>query len=350
MSVDADKAAALQKTAIETLWRRGNLHWKLHSTQILIRKAIRESKQRIYYLSCSRRLGKSTLMLILAVEKCLQKPNARVIFLMPYAKDAATLAQDTLAEVMADCPEDLRPTWHGQTKEISFNNGALIRLRGVNGESAAFLRGGSADMVLLDECATMDNLEEILSSVVLPMTMTTNGTVILATTPADSPGHDSAALFEKLSARGATSVFTLKDAPHITDSVKMEYLTEAGETPEHAEACIKGDAVPKTTTAQREYYCLQVTDASSAVIPEFTRELEAEIVKEWTRPPYYYSLVSLDPGFQDMSAALFAYVDFAQGKLIVEDEFLLEKANTEDIAKAIKAKEHMLWPNKETSQ
>lgn len=346
MPIDTDKAVALQRAAVEALWRRGNLKWLLHSTQLLIRSTLEASPHQKFLICTSRRLGKTFLLLVMALEKCLQQPGARVLLTAPFAKDGQELAQDTLVTVLETCPEDLRPEWRTQAKELVFKNGSILRVKGLNNESAEFLRGGTYHLVLMDEVGSVDSLSTILASVITPTTLTTQGKIILATTPPTSLGHDSAAIYEQLAARGATAVFTLKDAPHVLDQVKISYLEEAGETPEVAEACIKGNAIPKTTTAQREYFAIWTTDSDSAVIPEFTRELEAEIVKEWQRPPYYYSLVSLDPGFQDMSAALFAYVDFAQGKLIVEDEFLIAKANTEDIAAAIQAKEKMLWANK----
>jgi hypothetical protein len=188
----------------------------------------------------------------------------------------------------------------------------------------------------------MDNLESILQSVCLPMTMTTGGTILLATTPAMSPGHDSQKQFEILAAKNALAVFTIKDAPHFTDAVKIEYLCIAGETREHAEACVRGNAIPKTTTAQREYYCLPSTDSESAIVPEFI-EAQGDIVREWPRPEYYNAIVALDPGFVDRTGILYGYWDFHANRLIVEDESLLSRANTTEIAAAIRAKEAALW-------
>jgi hypothetical protein len=344
MSVDSDKAAALQKAAVEALWRRANLRWMCHSTQLKILSAIKASNSKQFFALCSRRLGKSHLCTILAIEKCLQKPGARVLYIAPWGKDAAQIVTDILPTILATAPDDIKPVWHSQARELVFPNGSIIRLRGVNGESAAFLRGGSIDFCVVDELGIVDDAESVISSVLLPMAMTSGGTFLFASTPPMSTGHDSVAIFEKLAAQGATAVFTLKDAPHVTDAVKIEYLIEAGETPEHATACIKGDAVPKTTTARREYWASFCTDADSAVIPEFDAECERAIVKEWPRPPYFYSIVSMDPGFSDATGVLWAYTDFAQGKLIIEDEALILKGNTETIAKIIKSKEAALWP------
>lgn len=345
MSVDAAKQEALQKAAVEALWRRGSLKFKLHSTQLKILSAVKASTQRKFMVVCSRRLGKTYMLMCLAVELCLQKPGARVLYLAPYAKDAAELSQDTLSKILEDCPPDIRPEWKAQTKELVFSNGSIVRVKGVNGEAAEFLRGGSADMAILDECATMDGLEQIISSVVTPMTMTTGGRILMATTPPASTGHDSLVLYEQLAGKNATAVFTLRDAPHVTDATKIEYLVEAGETPELAEACILANGWPKGTTARREYFCEFVSDADSAVVPEFTKDLEKEIIREYKLPEYYYSIVSMDPGFNDSTGILYASVDFASGLLYIQDESLLSRANTEEIASVIKARETALWRN-----
>ncbi len=111
----------------------------------------------------------------------------------------------------------------------------------------------------------MDDLSHVVQDICLPMTMTTGGKIILASTPPRSPGHDSAAIYESLAGEGATVKFTLPDADHVPDAIKAEFLAEAGEKRTRIPAILAGTAAPETTTAKREYFCEFVTDASSAV-------------------------------------------------------------------------------------
>lgn len=338
-----DVASELADRAKLALWQRGNLRYKLHATQLKILLAINRTDSRRFFVLCSRRLGKTFLLSTMAVQTCISRPNARVVYLAPYAKDAQEISLDTLGIILQDCPAQFKPEWKEKAREFVFPNGSILRIKGVNGEHAQYLRGGSADLVILDECGLMDDLTHVVQDVCMPMTLTTDGLIVMATTPPRSPGHDSALQYEKLARKGATATFTLRDAPHINDYAKIEYLVESGEDEEHARKCIEENAWPKGTTARREYFCEFVTDASSAVVPEFTKEREAEIVREWSLPDYYDAYLSMDPGFNDRTGILFAYWDFVNYKLVVQDEALLEQANTATIAHAIASRESALW-------
>jgi hypothetical protein len=217
----------------------------------------------------------------------------------------------------------------------------------VNGEHAESLRGGAADLVILDECGTMDDLAYVVSSVVMPMTLTTGGRILLATTPSRSPGHDSVAIYEDLAGRNATVKFTILDNPRVPPEVKAEFLAEAGEPRDLVDDIVAGRKAPTTTTALREYFCEFVTDAASAVLPEFTAEAEREVVKSVTRPPYFDAYVAMDPGFQDRTAILYGYWDFRRARLVIEDESLMHRPSTTDIAAEIARKERSSWAGQE---
>ena len=311
-------------------------------------KALGESKWKQFFLCCSRRLGKSYEMVLEAIETSLKTQHGRALYLAPWAKDAADIASDLMVQILEDCPPELRPTYNAQQKEWRFpHNDALIRFKGVNGEHARYLRGGAAHIVILDEVGDMDDLHTVIHSVVLPMTMTTGGRIIMATTPAMSAGHESHTIFEELAGKNAVVTFTLRDAPHVSTDTKAEYLIEAGETPDDAYRILAGEMLPKTTAAQREYWCMWVTDSSKAVVPEWSEEVQKACVIDHPRPSHFDAYVSMDPGFSDRTGILFAYWDFMNAKLVIEDELLLHRANTQEITQSIMRKERELWGHKE---
>jgi len=90
-----------------------------------------------------------------------------------------------------------------------------------------------------------------------------------------------------------------------------------------------------------------VTDAASAVLPEFTAEAQAQTVKSSSRPPYFDAYVAMDPGFQDRTAILYGYWDFRRAKLVIEDESLMHRPSTSDIAAEIARKERAAWAGQE---
>ena len=338
----------MAKRAATALWARGNLTYKLDATQRSIKASLSATKERKFFLLCSRRLGKSFTLVLEAFETALKKPLSRILYLAPTGKDAADIVTDIVdGHLLPDCPANLRPGYDKQQKFYTFNNGSTIRFRGVNGEHAESLRGGAADLVILDECGTMDDLAYVVSSVVMPMTLTTGGRVLLATTPSRSPGHDSVAIYEDLAGRNATVKFTLLDNPRVAPEVKAEFLKEAGEPDALVDAIVAGTASPTTTTALREYFCEFVTDAASAVLPEFTADAQAQTVKSASRPAYFDAYVAMDPGFQDRTAVLYAYWDFRRAKLVIEDESLMHRPSTSDIAAEIARKERGLWSGSE---
>jgi hypothetical protein len=55
----------------------------------------------------------------------------------------------------------------------------------------------------------------------------------------------------------------------------------------------------------------------------------------------------MDPGFQDRTAVLYGYWDFPRARLVIEDESLMHRPSTSDIASEIARKERGLWSNQE---
>jgi hypothetical protein len=343
---DPKLLAAARKLALWETWRRGELEYLLKPDQRRVYRALRSSKARRHFFCCSRRWGKSLTLTTIACETALQKTGARILYLAPWSKDAADIVKEAAEHVLADCPSEFKPDYNAQSRELLFRNGSVIKFRGVNGETAQFLRGGSADLVVLDECGIMDDLYHVVNEVVTPMTLTRNGRVILATTPARTPGHDSKRLYDEAARKGTVHEANLLAVTHLTREQKSAALAAAGEDPAHAELVLDGLAAPKGTTALREYWCSWVTDSGSAVVPEFDAQAKVEVVRVAERPPYFDAYTAMDPGMVDNTGIIFAFWDIRAQKLVVEDEWLAPNAGTPDIAQAIKSKERELWADR----
>lgn len=65
-----------------------------------------------------------------------------------------------------------------------------------------------------------------------------------------------------------------------------------------------------------------------------------------TRPSHFHAFEALDVGFIDRTGWVAGYVDYVEGLIVIEDEFLLPRATTQDIADAIEAHERELWGDK----
>lgn len=338
----AASSAALRQEA----WTRGLLRYLLHGNQAEIYdKLTGPNPPRQFFVLCSRRIGKSYLGIVLALETCIQIPNARVLYLAPSAKQAAEIVSDQIPRILADCPASLRPQSSAQTKELQFKNGSIIRFRGVNAERAEDLRGGFAHRVILDEVGSMDRLKVVFNDVVRPMTSTTKGQIVILTTPPNTPSHDSAEIWDRLNARGQTSVFNLAQAqnPELPYDEKFKALEDAGEFEEDIPRILSGEIPPRTTTAQREYFCQWVSDAGLAMFPEYPYEFRSIYIPPPEPPPYRDCYVGADWGMSDATGLLFSYFDSRSGKLVIEDEWMEPQAGTLKIANILKDKEARLW-------
>lgn len=332
-------------------WRRGTLRFRLDDTQQIIYDRLKAEPSGRYFLNCSRRLGKSFVMLAIAAEVCIKTRNARVVYIAPTAKDAATIATDNWITLAEHCPSALGIDYKAQDKELHFpQTGSIIRFKATNGEHAKDLRGGRADLVILDEAGTMDSFEHVLYDIVEPMVASTGerpaGRILIATTPAVTTGHDSHKVYMQYAAQGLVAEFTLNDNPRIPRSEKVSMLTRHGEDPAGIPDILSGKILPKMTRAKREYYCKWVTEAEEAVVPEYAASANAARPQCYTAlppPPFRHCFTAMDPGMKDNTGILFGYWDWLNQRLVIEDEWLKPNAGTPVVAAAIKAKEDELW-------
>jgi len=322
-----------KKEAIRALWERGCLNYKLHAAQKEIYDSIKNSERKIITVCSSRRIGKSFLLLTLATEICSSKPGSIIKYICPRQKQVKTILKPIMQEITSDCPNDMRPEFKIADRIFLFPNGSEIQMEGSDNENHENIRGGKADLCIVDEAGFCSELEYVVRSVLFPTVQTTNGKVILISTPSDSPDHPFITMFMKPAEYdGSLIVKTIYDNPMLTQRQIDETISEYPGGVENP-------------SFQREFLCKVIIDEDSAVIPEFTEELQSRVVKEWKMPSFYDAYVSMDPGFKDLTAVLFAYYDFEDDKVIIEDEIVLNgpKLTTDLLAELILDKESELF-------
>lgn len=322
-----------KEQAIRALWRKGVVHWKLDSNQMDMHKLATESSHSIVVIGSSRQIGKSFFLCTLAIETCLRTPNVIVKYIAPKVKDVRRIIAPLIRDITSDAPEDIRPSYRTQEHVFRFPNGSEIQLAGTDNGHAESMRGNRSHLCIIDEAGFCDDLNYIVNSILIPTTTTTGGKIIMASTPPKSPDHDFMLYMRKAEAEGAFIKKTIYDNPRLTQN-EINRLADA----------VGGvDSVD----FKREYLVELMTSLDDAVIPEFTKELQAKIIKEWKRPPYYDTYVSMDIGFRDLTVLLFGYYDFRAAKLIIEDELVFQGKQmvTDTLAASIKVKEKELFTN-----
>jgi hypothetical protein len=336
------KSLALTKQeAIDILWRKGVLVWKLNSAQKKLHELFYKSNYKTPVFNLHRRFGKSRSLLVIALEYCLRTPGTTVHYACPTAVMATKIVIPEMRKLLNDCPDDLRPKYFKHDKAFEFPNGSKIQIEGCDDGNADRLRGTSTNLGIVDEAGFVKDLDYLINDILMPQTLTTKGRLVLSSTPPASTDHPFVHFVRKAELNDAylrmnimeTLNLIKNDAKHL-QHIKLEDVE-----------IIRENQGEDSATWKREYMVEIISDMDRQVVPEFTDQLEKEVVTEWVRPHYFDSYVSMDPGLVDNTGVLFGYVDFNSAKLIIEDEFVVNgnQVTTENIASMIKLKEAQLW-------
>lgn len=333
-------AKTLKADAKEQLWRAGVLIWKLDKGQLELYDLFYKSQFNVHTWLLSRRYGKTRTLCVLALEQCLRKPNTIVKFASPTKIQVNNNVRPLFRQLLEDCPPEILPEFREKDYIYYFPNGSEIQLAGTESGHAEKLRGGESLISIVDEAQDCDDLDNLVKSVLLPTTLTTNGKVILSGTPPKEPDHEFITFIEEAESRGSLIRKTIDDNGRLTKEQKEKFIEEMGGRNSEA--------------VRRELFCEIIRDEKRSVIPEFTPELEKEIIKEWPMPPYFDGYVAMDLGFKDLTGLVFGYYDFRADKIIIQDEIVMDlRINNNNLSKLveeIKVKEKELWFNHVTGE
>jgi len=323
--------------ARKQLWAKGLLRWKLDETQQDIYDKFYQFKGRKFVLNCSRRLGKSYLLCVLALEHALRSPDSQIKYAAPTQRQVKRVIAPLFRQILKDCPEDLKPQWFAQEQIWEFPNGSTIAIAGMDAGRSDSLRGTDAHFACVDEAgfSSSNNVQEMVSEVLLPMCLLTNAKIVIASTPPKTPRSAFEMYYKEAAKDGGAVHKTIFDNPRIPSSIIKEFIKESG-----------GE---NTTVWKREYLAEFIVDEEIVVVPEFTPELQKEVVVEVERPTHFDAYTSMDVGMTDATGILFFYWDFLKARVVVEDEVLLHGAKevrTDIIANSVIDKETKCWAGK----
>ena len=315
-------------------WRAGRLDWLLDEDQQRVYAEVRrwraEKRGLFGVLDCGRRWGKDTVSWVIANEDALRTPNLRIPYGAATQEAVKELLLPTAHWVLETAPPELRPEWVASRGAFEFRNGSRIVVAGLDLHPDR-LRGPHMDSGFLSEAGFVDNLRYVVDSIFLHMMLGRPDAFLLINSSAPvTAAHAFDTHFVPAAKSMGTYIFrTIEDSPRYTTAQLDELAKAVGGR----------DSIAWRREAMGE----RITDPTRAIVPEY-HEVKDAIVEERERPAYFDRYVSMDPGFVDLTAVLFAYVDFKEQVLVVEDELALSQAHTRTIASAIKAKEEHLWP------
>lgn len=328
-----------RKVVTDALWKRGELSWLLLPHQHVIYEALHEAiidPERLkYVLSCSRRFGKTSVLVLIAIEHALKGKNRHIRFAAPTAKELKKAIHPIIQIFLATCPKGLKPKFNSVDNSYKFPNGSELHLAGVNNGHEDDLRGANAHLVIVDEAGSIDNLKYLVQSILIPQTLTTDATTLMASTPALSADHDYKQYYDEADF-----------GDYLTE---LDVYQNSSLTEEKIHQIAEDNGGVESTTFQREYLCKWVTDASLDIIPEWRPDYEKKIERD-DLYGFYHKYTCMDIGVKDLTAILYGYYDFRKATLIIEAETTMNgyEMTTQKIYDAIVEKEAELWGQKPT--
>lgn len=312
------------------LWNRGDLHHKLHKAQKVLQDTFDSAKGQLFVANCSRQWGKSFWAVTKAIECALSKPKAQIRYGAAFQSDLEEFIIPAFDKILDDCPENLKPKFNSKTSSYLFQNGSRIKLIGLDKKPNG-LRGNTLDLIIIDECGFVTNLDYIYKSVIVPSTLhRPDCRIIFISTPPSTPAHPFVDYVQKAEIQGGYVKLDIYTNPLISEDDIKRMADELGGV--------------DSTAFRRECLCEFVTDDDLAIIPEWKNEYEQDVERDEFYK-YYDKYVGLDLGIKDLTAAIFGYYDFRRASLIIEDEFDMSgpQMNTLILKEAILAKEKELW-------
>lgn len=321
---------SVEAAARTILWHRGELDWKLHQAQLVLQSTFREGRGQLFVGNCSRQWGKSYWAVKIAVETAIKIPKAQIRYGAAFQSDLVDFIIPAFEKIFEDAPPAVRGRKVGHY--YLFPNGSRIKLVGLD-KNPNGLRGNTLDLIIIDECGFVTNLDYIYKSVIIPATLhRPNCKIILISTPPSTPAHPFVDYVQKAESEGAY--------------VKLDIHTNPLIAPDDIERMAQEMGGRESTTFRRECLCEFVTDSDLAIIPEWDDKY-VEAIERDEYFPYYHKYDGMDLGVKDLTAAIFGYYDFKRASLIIEDELEMSgpAMNTQLLVGAIKAKEKDLWSN-----
>jgi hypothetical protein len=287
-----------------------------------------------FVANAHRRLGKSYGLVALAIGKCLENPGYIARYGAPTFTQVKEITEPLLFEILGKCPPELRPHKVGAVyyfKNPRWPNPTQVSMLYLIGckEGAEAHRGKGSDLVILDECAFFDRLEEVVHGVFGPHFIGRESPIFVASsTPPTTIDHYFCSMAEEAQRDGRYQKISVDENLDFSPRDHKMLLGLCGGT--------------QTTAWRREALCEFVTDETRRIVPEFDR-VEKECVRPVPRPEKFHPHVFADFGWIDDTAFLFAYWHFERGHLVIEDEIVVRQKTTSELAVLLRAKEAQLW-------
>lgn len=285
-----------------------------------------------YIVHCSRRLGKTYFLCALAIVQAINRPDSQIRYASATQKAVKQMVHPIMKELFAKLPRQYRASWNTMDGAYKFPNGSIIYVAGVNNGHADDLRGTACHLAILDEAGFLDELDYLVTSVLIQQLITTNGKLIAASSSPLSPAHQFADMILAARKEGNYASYNIHQAGYDATTVEL-FIKESGGA--------------NSTAVQREYYNALIVDSAMAVIPEWDNKYVQEL-QPTKYDKFYHRYEAMDLGVRDKTAILFAKYIFDRAQLYIEQDWTIsgQDTTTKNIAENVKRIEAELGYNK----
>jgi hypothetical protein len=297
-------------------------HWYLRPSQRDFYEMLK-SKKRVV-AKCHRRFGKGTTVFVYAFERAVRE-KIIIRYGAPTQKQAYEIIAILIDHIYEKAPSKKPKLLNGN---YVWPNGSTLFVFGCKDSAEADkARGTESHVIICDEFAFWKYRPSyVLKSVLSPQLDTTDGQLVITSTPPDDLTHpyiDEVAVAER---DGYLFSWNIMDSIRVSEVSRETYQ-------KIVERCGGED----TDDFKREYMCELVANKSRLVIPEAQRE--DLYVGAQKRPEYANWIFTCDLGLKDFFHGIWAYTDFKASRLVVEAEFCANYMSTREITEALKEKE-----------
>lgn len=308
-----------RQEAIKAAWEDGRLQYLLRNTQRKIKLAWNEARAKgfvKFYIEATRRLGKSSLLLMLFTEECRSKANVKCGFFAPVKDGLLDYIEKLIAITYQDCPDELRPYLDKTRFLLRFKHPAgdsVIVFRGSNNQQHRVRRGQEFNIAGVDEARDVDDLDELIDSVVMPSLFSTDGKLIISSTPADTRSHPLFEIRNIAKVEGWFIEIPIWEAHRLDPQIyPIDRINKWKE-----ETLKKLDGQERW---EREYECKWVVNRRKMAVPEW--DSKTMVLSPGGDPYYqfYRRFHGLDWGYKDFTAIVFATLNFRKARLEFDGE------------------------------
>lgn len=292
----------------------------------------------VFHLDCTRRFGKTYDAAMKTFELQARRPGAIVRYCAPTKLQGRTFVMPAFTWVAERVPESMRPKFDRMDTCWRWPTGGVCYLGSAESMSDIEAQVGTeCDLGIADEAGKwpMGLLTHWISSAMMPQFLTRPwGRIFIPSTPPLTPAHDISAIRKEAVENKLYARYTIDDLDHVSEEAKTKlkaeiHKKEGGET-----------------AVLRELYCEYVTDDSLAIVPEMRHARDVICPKEApVRPLHFDCYIAADFGFSDLTVVLFAYYDFRNAVLVIEDELVFKNTSAIAIGREVTKKRHALWGN-----